>query len=268
MHIFRFFKGCPRLLNKFLSYRFWNGLGALAMICIAILLFIIGQQWERERYEETLANIQLSDVDIIKPIEEIISENETYVGIKIVERAPNITSEEYEPAQGNRWLAVLRFVNKGPAPAGKFIIRIVYGGEGIEPVGMPRMASREISGQITRGGTTYTTTENGLNVYETVSEIMVDSLFINSDVYVVMEFSAEREIDTALRNDPTYRYCSWSFCDTKIEGYTISDLESYLNKDYAKFKNYPRFIREINIRGQYVKQTWEWQYHTLLFGKR
>jgi len=200
--------------------------------------------------------------------EEIISDNDMYVGIKIIERAPNILDEKHEPGQNNRWLAILRFANTGPAPAGKFIVRVVYGGEGIEPVGMPRIASMDFSGRISRGGTTYTISESGSKVYETEAEITVDSLFIGSDVYVVLEFKAEDVIDAELRSDPTYRYCSWSFMDTKIEGYTISDMESYFNNDYAKFKNYPKFIREINIRGQYIKQTWEWEYPTILFGSQ
>ncbi len=265
LQMIRFAKEIPKQINRLLSQRFWNGLGVIIMIGVAIMIFVISQQWQTARYEESLANIELANVDIISPIEEIISENNTRISfIHISERAPNITPEKHEPAQSNRWLALLQFVNKGPAPAGKFIIRIVYGGEDIEPIGMPRISTKEMSGEIYRGGTTYVKPEGqDSRIYETECEITVDSLFIDSDVWIVLEFYAEDEVDMKLRNNPTYRYSSWSFYDTGIEGYTISDME-YFGIYSEVFKD---FIQQINVRGQYIKQTWDWKYPTLLFGE-
>ena len=264
MLIFRSLRTFPKKLDKFLSKKFWNGLGVLITVGIAIMIFVISQNWEKARYEEALANIQLDTVDIVAPIREIVSDNNTRISfIRIEERAPNITPEKHDPAQGNRWLAVLHFVNIGPAPAGKFIIKIVYGGEGIEPIGMPRISAQEVYGEIHRGGTTFELDQlNDIKNYETEAEITINSLFIGSDIFIILEFSATESVDLDLKNSTMYRYCRWSFYDTMIEGYTLSDME-YLGIHSTLFKN---FIRQIKIRGQYVKQTWEWEYPTILFG--
>jgi len=72
MGIYGFLKNIPKYANWFLSQRFWNGLGTLVVIGVAIMIFILSQQWQEARYKETLANIQLNDVDIINPIEEMV----------------------------------------------------------------------------------------------------------------------------------------------------------------------------------------------------
>ncbi|MEK7353439.1 MAG: hypothetical protein AABZ77_02900, partial [Chloroflexota bacterium] len=43
-----------------LSKPYWQGLGVVATIIVAIAVFYLGQQIERSRYEETMANFDVS----------------------------------------------------------------------------------------------------------------------------------------------------------------------------------------------------------------
>ncbi|MHB8104273.1 MAG: hypothetical protein ACYDG5_01865 [Dehalococcoidales bacterium] len=259
--IWRVIKTLPRKLNWLLGQKYWNGLGVLITIGIAVMIFIISQNWQEARYEESIANIEVTWVDIINPVKVVLSENDTNSFTKFtVDPAFWGATDVYGLPQSNRWLVLLHFMNSGPAPASKFVISLSYGGEGIKPVSLPKIIDFDMRAKI-GGGSMISVRDKpeGIFSYEATADITFENLFIDSGFFVLLDFYVDDEINEMLINDSMYRHVSWFISNTKIVGYTISDLG--WEPDYGIFgHDLPKFVKHISLTGQYIRQTWEWNY--------